>query len=50
MMNLFTDEGNYVEIDMGAIEDEERKYLIIDKDTGVVYDMRKENHITNITD
>jgi len=50
MMNLFKDEGNYEEIDLGAIEDEERKYLIVDQDTGVVYDLRNEMHVCNITD
>lgn len=32
-------------VDMGRIDDEDRQYLIIDKDTGDVYDMRNQEHI-----
>lgn len=34
---------------MGQIDDEERQYLIIDKDTGKVYDVRNERHVARIT-
>jgi hypothetical protein len=27
-------------VDMGRIDEEDRQYLIVDKDTGDVYDMR----------
>ncbi len=30
---------------MGRIDEEDRQYLIVDKDTGDVYDMRKEDHL-----
>ncbi len=32
-------------IDMGQIDDEERPFMIVDKDTGNVYDMRRPDHI-----
>ena len=34
---------------MGEIEEEDKKFLIIDKDTGKAYDIRNENHIEKIT-
>ena len=32
-------------IDMGQIDDEERPFMIVDKDTGNVYDIRRPDHI-----
>ena len=37
------------EIDMGQIDEEDRQYLLIDKDTGRVYDLRNEDSIKKIT-
>ena len=37
------------EIDMGQIDEEERQYLLIDKDTGRVYDLRNEDSLRRIT-
>lgn len=34
---------------MGQIDEEERQYLLIDKDTGRVYDLRNEDALTKIT-
>lgn len=34
---------------MGELDEEERQYLLIDKDTGKVYDLRNENHLHKIT-
>ena len=34
---------------MGEIEEEDKKFLIIDKDTGKAYDIRNENHVERIT-
>lgn len=34
---------HFDEIDMGQIDEEERQYLLIDKDTGRVYDLRNED-------
>ena len=31
-------------VDMGRIDEEDRQYLIVDKDTGDVYDMRNQDH------
>jgi hypothetical protein len=35
-------EDNYLEVDMGEIDDEEKPFMIIDKDTGKVYDIRND--------
>jgi hypothetical protein len=42
-------QGLFQEIDMGEIDEEERQYLLIDKDTGKVYDLRNEQVIEKIT-
>ncbi len=34
---------------MGELDEEERQYLLIDKDTGRVYDLRNEMHLERIT-
>ena len=34
---------------MGELDEEERQYLLIDKDTGRVYDLRNENQLEKIT-
>jgi hypothetical protein len=36
-------------IDMGNLDEDDHKYLIVDKDTGIVYDMRNEEHIEYLT-
>ena len=36
-------------IDMGQIEDEERPFMIVDKDTGHVYDIRRPDHVDALT-
>jgi len=33
---------------MGQIDDEDRQFLLIDKDTGRVYDMRNETHLNRL--
>ena len=35
---------------MGEIDEEDKPFLIIDKDTGKVYDIRNEDHLQRITD
>lgn len=40
----------FEEIDMGQIEEEDRPYLLVDKDTGRVYDMRNENHLKKLNE
>ena len=36
-------------VDMGQIDEEERPFMIVDKDTGKVYDMRNETHLNRLT-
>jgi len=43
-------QDNYQEVDMGQIDEEERPFMIIDKDTGKVYDIRNEQHVERLTD
>jgi len=51
--NADNDDGHggklFQEIDMGEIDEEERQYLLIDKDTGRVYDLRNEDSLRRIT-
>jgi len=35
---------------MGQIEEEERPYMIVDKDSGRVYDMRIDRQVSRLTD
>lgn len=41
-------ENIFEEIDMGQIDEEDRQFLLIDKDTGRVYDMRNEMHLQRL--
>ncbi len=34
---------------MGEMDEEDRQYLLVDKDTGRVYDLRKDEVVTKIT-
>jgi len=43
-------EGFFQEIDMGQMDDEDKQFLIFDKDTGKVYDIRNERHLSRIID
>lgn len=43
-------EDMYEEIDMGQLDEEEKQYLIVDKDSGKVYDIRNERHLQRISD
>ena len=38
---LFND---YLEIDMGTLKDEERQFMVVDKDSGRVFDIRNIKH------
>lgn len=42
-------DADIITVDMGQIEEEERPFMIIDKDTGRVYDTRNEHHIDRLT-
>lgn len=37
-------------VDMGQIEEEDRPFMIVDKDTGNVYDSRNKSHVNRLTD
>lgn len=52
MMELLQNEQDNIfeEIDMGQIDEEDRPFLLIDKDTGRVYDMRNENHLKKLNE
>jgi len=39
----------FEEINFGLLDEEEKQYLIVDKDTGKVYDTRNENHVSKVT-
>jgi hypothetical protein len=39
----------FEEIDMGQIDEEDKQFLLIDKDTGRVYDLRNEQQLQRIT-
>jgi len=41
---------DFIEIDMNAIKDEDKVFLVIDKDTGRAYDMRNERHLERLTE
>ena len=45
MMDLLNNDNMFEEIDMGQIDEEERQFFLIDKDTGRAYDMRNEVHL-----
>ena len=42
--------GDYLEVDMGQLKDEERQFMVVDKDTGRVYDLRNERHVNRLTE
>jgi len=44
-MDLLNNENMFEELDMGQIDEEERQFYLIDKDTGRAYDMRNEVHL-----
>ena len=50
MMDLLNNDNDNIfeEIDMGQIDEEERQFYLVDKDTGKVYDMRNENQLQRL--
>lgn len=50
MMDLLNNDNDNIfeEIDMGQIDEEERQFYLVDKDTGRVYDMRNENQLQRL--
>jgi hypothetical protein len=52
MLNDDAEDGEekfFQAIDMGELDEEEKQYLLIDKDTGRVYDLRNDTHLQRIT-
>ena len=41
---------DYLEVDMGQLKDEERQFMVVDKDSGRVYDLRNERHVERLTE
>lgn len=41
---------DYLEVDMGQLKDEERQFMVVDKDTGRVYDIRNDRHVERLTE
>ena len=39
-----------LEVDMGKLNEEERQFMIVDKDSGKVYDIRKESHLERLSE
>ena len=50
LADFLENDANYLEVDMGQIDEEERPFMIVDKDTGRVYDMRNDKHVDRLTD
>ena len=48
MIEMLQNDNIFEEIDMGQIDDEERQFFLIDKDTGRAYDIRNENHLQRL--
>lgn len=45
----FLGNEDYSEVDMGQIDEEELPFMIIDKDTGKVYDIRNDKHVERLS-
>jgi hypothetical protein len=50
IMELLQDDNLFEDIDMGTIDDEERPFMLVDKDTGKVYDLRNDSHLSRVID
>lgn len=48
-MAEFLGHEDYSEVDMGQIEEEELPFMIIDKDSGKVYDTRNNKHVERLS-
>jgi len=49
-LNNGKEEDDFEEVDMGQIEDEDKQFMIIDKDTGKAYDLRKQGVVNKMTE
>ena len=41
---------DFLEVDMGKMADEERQFMIVDKESGKVYDIRNDKHVERLTE
>jgi hypothetical protein len=49
IIEYLNNDSNFEELDMGQIDEEDRPFILIDKDTGKVYDIRNESVIQKFT-
>lgn len=49
LKDFLGNEEDCLELDMGQIDEEERPFMIVDKDTGKMYDLRNEQHLDRLT-
>jgi hypothetical protein len=45
IIEYLNNDNNFEELDMGQIDEEDKPFILIDKDTGKVYDIRNESVI-----
>ena len=45
ILDLLNNDNTYEEIDMGQLDEEEKQFIIADKDSGRLYDIRNESHL-----
>lgn len=49
LIEFMNNDNNFEELDMGQIDEEDKPFILIDKDTGKVYDIRNESVIQKLT-
>ena len=49
IIEYLNNDSNFEELDMGQIDEEDRPFILVDKDTGKVYDIRNESVIQKFT-
>lgn len=49
IIEFMNNDNNFEELDMGQIDEEDKPFILIDKDTGKVYDIRNESVIQKLT-
>jgi len=48
IMDMLNNDNIFEEIDMGQLDEEEKQFILIDKDTGRVYDIRNEGLLNKL--
>ena len=49
LMEFLNNDNNFEELDMGEIDDEDKPFILVDKDTGKIYDIRNENVVQKLS-